>query len=114
MELDKFIEETILQIVKGVKSSQEKAKESGALINPECAMSNGGRVYTQHRKYIDLIDFEVGLTNVDGKEEKGGIGVFFGGFGIGGSENSDVQNTSITKVKFSVPIILPQVGSEVE
>ena len=34
MELDKFITETLNAVVKGVKNSQDFAKENGARINP--------------------------------------------------------------------------------
>jgi hypothetical protein len=107
MELSRFIEETITQIVNGVKLAQENTKDSGAKINPLGAMSSGGKVYTLNRSFIDVVDFEVALTRIDEKEGKGGIGVFLGGFGIGGQEKTAINNMAVTNIKFSIPIVFP-------
>ena len=112
MELKEFIEETLLQIIGGVKSAQEKAKDTGALINPADAKSSDPKVHRKYQEYIGSVDFEVALTNAEEKEGKKGIGVWFGGIGLGGQQKTDMQNMSVTNIRFSIPIILPQTGDK--
>ena len=53
------------------------------------------------------VQFDVGLTsiNIDGSNE--GIGVFLGAIKLGKNNQESNQVSSITKVKFTVPIVLP-------
>ena len=100
MELKEFIEDTLLQIINGVKVVQDKTKETESLaINPESVTYSHGSV-----------DFEVALTKTEGNEGRAGIGVWFGNIGLGGQQKTDTQNVSVNNVKFSVPVILPRIG----
>lgn len=36
-----------------------------------------------------------------------GVGVLFGAISLGGKSSKEERETSLTKVKFSVPIVLP-------
>jgi hypothetical protein len=117
MELKEFIEETLIQVVEGVKSAQEKAEKSGACISPK-GMRTG-----DSQRYISVgvgnvsipltqIDFEIGLTSTEGEKGKSGIGVFLGGIGIGGQGETNTKNVSVTNIKFSVPVLWP--GGDVD
>lgn len=111
MELSFFIEETLMQIVKGVKSAREKAKEYGASVSPPLIFEgNANKVpyvqLGQRFMHINHVDFDVALTSSDSEENKTGIGVWLGSIGIGGQEKTDTKNVSFTNIKFSVPVIL--------
>ena len=112
MELGEFIRETLTEIVKGVSSAQEEVKNKGAVIVPEGVYlsSANGTYQNQDRNRVGIcqIDFEIALTQTDGKQGKIGIGVWFGSVGLGGQQKTDIQNISVNNVKFSVPIMLPQ------
>ena len=112
MELNIFIEETLIQIIKGVKSAQEKAKDYGAKVSPFYLFEGDSNApYTKVndvRLHVGRVNFEVALTSSDGSENKSGFGVFLGSIGVGGQEKSDTKYVSATSIKFSVPIMLPQ------
>ncbi len=110
MELKDFVEETLLQIIQGVKSAQEKGLKDGAIISPGYIDTKNQRSTYNGTEYtINEVEFEVELTVTEGKENKKGIGVAFGSFAIGGQNKSDANNTSLTKIKFSVPVGLPPI-----
>ena len=98
MELQNFIEETLKQIVSGVRGAQESAFELGAKINPR-----GGSVVEMRN-----VHFDVAVSTSEGTETKGGISVFVGPVGsVGSQDQSDVASSSISRIKFSVPVKLP-------
>ena len=103
MDLDTFIVETLRQIVKGVKEAQQHDDCKGALINPVNA--RGGGATTQVA--INPIDFDVALTvsQENAKEGKASIGLAC--LGIGGQGKATTASSCVSRVKFSVPTILP-------
>lgn len=112
MELNRFVAETLVEIVDGVVKAQEATTESGAQVNPANAKAAAGDIYDRATEngYISRVDFEVALTSAEGTEGKGGIGVMFCGIGIGGNEKTDTRNVSVTNVRFSIPVIFPKSG----
>jgi hypothetical protein len=101
MDLDAFITETLRQIVKGVREAQSHDDCKGALINPIGPPGHGTQVETKQ------IDFDVALIVSEGNEKqaKGSIGVAF--LGVGGQSSSTTGSSSVSRIKFSVPMILP-------
>ena len=98
MELKDFIEETLKQIISGVRRAQESAIELGAKINPR-----GGSVVEMRN-----VHFDVAVSTSGGTEAKGGIGVFVvPGGSTGSQDQSDVASSSMSRIKFSVPVKLP-------
>ncbi len=95
MDLETFIAETLRQIVKGVETAQQHSDCKKATIN-----------YTSG---TTMIDFDVAVTVSEGsnKQGKGNIGVA-SVFGIGGQANSTTANTSVSRIKFQLSVILPE------
>jgi hypothetical protein len=92
MELKEFIEESLMQIVEGVQSAQEKAVEKHAYISPSGIRTDDPRNYIKIGNVVDplnQVEFEIVLTNSDDKEHKGGLGVLLGGVGLGGQAKTD-------------------------
>ena len=111
MELSQFVQNTIQQIIEGVSKSQEFAKDNGATINPSgLRFKRDGQLNYHETPMQQDIVFDVGLTStsVDGSTE--GIGVFLGGISLGKKNEAGLESTAITKIKFTVPIILPSGG----
>ncbi len=98
MDLETFVSETLQQIVKGVKTAQRHADCQTARINP---------VDQQGFVHVKDIEFDVAVTVTEGAEKKGGIGVFSGVLGVGGQASSNTASSSVSRIKFSVPVILP-------
>ncbi len=100
MDLETFIAETLRQIVKGVKTAQEHEDCKGGQINP----------YLDRERSISIkqIEFDVALTVTEGTEKqgKGNLGIA-SVFGVGGQASSTSANSSVSRIKFEVPVVLP-------
>ena len=57
---------------------------------------------------IQKLEFDVAVTATEGSEKKAGIGVAMAMFGAGGQASSNTMNTSISRIRFTVPVILPK------
>lgn len=108
MELKDFIKETIENIIDGVSAAQISARDKGAKINPK------GVRFTENGQYNELnsgvprlIEFDVGLTSVNKSGSSEGIGVFLGAINLGKKNDQGMEHTAITKIKFSLPLVLP-------
>jgi len=112
MELRDFVSETLTQIVEGVTSAQSKANQSGAKINPHLRTSfeQAGKLgFLQTGEgFAQIVQFDVALTVTEGTGTKGGIGVFAGAINLGSSGQSQTESSSVSRVKFSVPLSLPK------
>jgi hypothetical protein len=112
MELREFVAEAIKQISAGVKDAQATYDEHGAFVNPhlstsaDLAVKHGILIASGHA--AQLVQFDIALTVTEGTGTKGGIGVFVGAFSLGSSGQSSAENSSVSRVKFFVPLVLPE------
>ena len=112
MDLKEFVAQTLTQIVEGVKDSQTKTAEMGGEVNPHlntthAELGKQGFLWAGGR-YAQVVQFDVALTVVEGTGTKGGIGVFAGAVTLGSSGQSKSESSSVSRVKFSVPLVLPK------
>jgi hypothetical protein len=110
MELKEFVAETLVQIVDSIVATHSNIKDKGACVNP-ARLSSSSDDYilgTEDRlRLVSTIDFEVSLTETEGKEAGARIGVFFGSAGAAGKAKYETGSNAVNKVKFSIPILLP-------
>mgnify|MGYP001240455631 CR=1 FL=1 len=111
MDLRDFVSETIVEIITGVKDAQDKAQKLGGAVNPKLTSNSD---YASQHGFLrssggpaQIVQFDVALTIKEGTGTKGGIGIFAGAINLGSSGQSSNENSSVSRVKFSVPIILP-------
>ncbi len=109
MELKEFVSETLKQIVEGVVLAQQDAKQHGAIVNPAGVMSKQGGVYLSNgsAKNVQLIDFDISLTETEASKAGARIGVLFGSLGAGAHGTAESGSNAINRIKFTVPIVLP-------
>jgi hypothetical protein len=115
MELDKFITETLNAVVKGVKNSQDFAKENGARINPHVGKWDLDKTkFTffgkeEGARTISSIEFDVAISSSNEQENgiKGGINVMSLNFG-GNVSDKDAKET-VSRIKFAIDVVLPNV-----
>ena len=111
MELKEFVAQTLTQIIDGVVQSQTNAIAHGALVNPHLNPMSGKN--SEHgflqclEGFAQVVKFDVALTVTEGTGTKGGIGVFAGPVNLGTSGQSSNSNSSVSRVQFNVPLILP-------
>lgn len=111
MELKAFVSESIKQIIDGVNEASLHAVQNNALVNPLnwgwTSTSVQAKYDTKTRAAIETIEFDVAVTATDGTATKGGIGVFMGPVNLGSQGQSESSNSSVSRLRFSVPIVLP-------
>jgi hypothetical protein len=116
MELRDFVSETLRQIVEGVVAVTPRAEELGAFIDPaDNPVANQGKVYAPsvevpgqgtRRRFIQVIEFDVGIVVTRESHAKGGVGVLTV-VSVGGSKESGASQETTSRVKFAIPIALP-------
>lgn len=112
IQLEDFVSETLKQIVNGVKAAQACSGKNGASINPSTLdfRTDQGEVRLYDRtsgRIAQEIDFDIAVTTTEGTKTKGGIGIFVGPVGVGSQGQSDAMNSSMSRIKFKVPLLLP-------
>jgi hypothetical protein len=115
MKLQEFVSETLREIIAGVKEAQAYAKDNGAMVNPRMPpiTSDFPKPFAITTKRVDgviaikEIDFDVAVTSTDSSETQAGAGIFVAGLGLGVKDKSDTVSSSISRIKFSVPMALP-------
>lgn len=109
MELKDFIDNALTQIMEGVGSAQKKIDEFGGVINPQ--MHGGkqvqlGLLYTSEGS-ASIVKFDVALSVIEGTDTKAGISVLGGAVNLGASGQTTNENSVVSRLEFSVPIVLP-------
>jgi hypothetical protein len=111
MELKIFVAETLKQLIEGVKAAQEYAKTEGAVVNP-----NDRLRYGDSKEYAtsgttglraQVVDFDIAISAQESDQYKGGVGIFVGPVGIGTQGHAEFTDSSVNRIKFSLPIFLP-------
>lgn len=107
MELQEFVKETLLEIVRGVKEAQDAVREYGATVNPRIVPNSESAQVAGEYRPVQNVDFEVGLTTSEESENKKGIGVALGMIKAGIDGNGGRSSSAATKIRFTVPLVLP-------
>jgi len=111
MELKQFISETLTQILCGISEAQKVAREHGGAINPPLLPIHPGPIDGSIRDgagtVAQIIGFDIAITASEGTATRGGVGVVAGVFTLGSAGSSQDSNTTVSRVKFSVPVVLP-------
>jgi hypothetical protein len=119
MNLQNFVTESIVQIVRGIEAANDALKDSTAVVSPKNVVpidTERSHVFGyliepdsqgQYRTSVQRIDFDVAVYAEEGTETKGGIGLMVGTIGLGSQGKSDKSHSSESRIKFAVPIILP-------
>ena len=108
MELRDFVKATLEQIVEGVASAQESINSRGGVVNPSnMSFQKDGAWNLYNHAMPQEVVFDVGLTATDKRGSAEGIGVFLGSINLGKKNEAGVEQVAVTKVRFSVPLVLP-------
>jgi len=117
MKLDDFVSETLKQIIKGVVAAQEFGNSKNAKVNPITARfhsSTEGHTFCQETGVpLQHVAFDVAVTIAEEQTETEG-GESIGSISVSPASSSSTQNSSISRIKFEVPVLLPTTGKQVE
>ena len=108
MELREFVRVTLEQIVQGVSDAQRAIGDEGGIVNPvDISFTKDGAYNSYSHAMPQEVLFDVALTATDKHGATEGIGVFLGGISLGKKTDAGVEQVAVTKVRFSVPLVLP-------
>lgn len=105
MELNEFVNQVIISVIKGVNESQALLKNTNAIVNPSTIKD--GYLSGTNRKVID-VNFDVAVTtSEEGNNNKGVKISVFETFSGGVGKETKTANQTVSRVSFSVPVVLP-------
>lgn len=111
MELKEFVAETIKQLIDGVLAAQEYGRKNRARVNPmhlPVRDAHGGVHSLTFRSDIaHPVEFDVAVSTAEGTQTKGGVGIVVGPIALGSQGQSKKGNESVTRIKFTIPVVLP-------
>ena len=115
MELKEFVSKTLLQIIEGVREAQASVDKLDGMVNPYIDPTSMQKQHTLgltghigERKAVLPVEFDVVLSISEDSNVKSGAGIFVGAIGLGVQGQSVDSNSSQSRVKFLIPIVLPK------
>ena len=119
MNLEDFVESSLRQIIEGTRKAQTATRIPGKhsteadLINPGIMYSadsapKGKHYATQGRNLVHFVEFDVAVTTDSSIEGKANAGIKIAGIGFGASGGGTDRDTVVSRIKFAVPVTLPQ------
>jgi hypothetical protein len=113
MELDKFISQTLNSIVKGIKDSEDFARENGARINPHVGKWDQDKISTTYfdkeegAKAISRISFDIAVTAANEQEVGGQGGINVLSLKLGGKLSDKETEETVSRIQFNINVALP-------
>lgn len=104
MELKDFISKTIVDIQQGVQEAIQTVQndKTNGVINP--VWGNVNRITVRN---IREVNFDIAVTVSEKKEGGIGAGINVMGVKIGGDGSKGSENSNVSRINFTVPIIPP-------
>ena len=111
MNIEDFVTEALLAIVRGVKAAQADPS-SGDMIGrlPTAPVSGVAVQFDAEENLVGFVEFDLATTVVKLASGKDGIAIFGGGIGAEGHS----QSTAVNRIKFAVPVGMPAPNSQLK
>jgi hypothetical protein len=116
MDVKDFISESLKQIIAGIKTAQEDVSKDGGIVSPDISIRQGTAEANDwlityqgnpQGRLVNNIDFDIAVTVTEQTDLQGGLGISVAGFKIGaGAKNID-GNTTLSRIKFKIPVVYP-------
>lgn len=122
MDLQSFVRETLVEILEGVSEAQAhlRARRShgrSATVSPTWSSAASNVTVSEDHRLVHMVDFDVAVTvetsksTESTKQAEGGIKYVIAVGGSGSTTGEDAtSNSTITRIKFSVPVAFPDDG----
>jgi len=108
MNLEDFIKTALTEIVAGVAAARTEIQKHGGSAGSSPAYGDVKGIKTDNNgRQIQIVGFDIALADASATDTKGGIGVFLGTAGLGSQGASHGESSSTSRIKFSVPLVLP-------
>ncbi len=103
MELKEFITQTLIQIQEGVQGAISALPQGPGVINPVFS-ENPNDIGVDN---IQNVEFDVAVTVTDKMSGGGKAGIKVFAIELGGDGSKSVEQSSVSHIKFTVPIVPP-------
>jgi hypothetical protein len=110
VNLQEFIKTALTDIVAGVAEASVAAEAHGASVGSMklYGWTKENKILTDEKdRPVATVEFDIALADASSKDTKGGIGVYLGAVGLGSQGASHGEASSHSRIKFSVPLVLP-------
>lgn len=107
MELQEFIRNVLVQIVRGVENAQSELKDSKATINPLGIKAQIALEQNKEAPEFSNVEFEVAVEVKSQGEQSGGVGIQVAVFKMGVKGKKLEAESHMSKLRFAIPIHLP-------
>jgi len=105
MNLKEFITQTLTEIAEGIRDANEPVQQAGGRAVP--AVDFVAFDDDRPQSPIQLVDFDVAVTAQEESATKVGGGLLIAGIGLGGKTETQAQASSVSRIRFRVPMMLP-------
>jgi len=112
MELKEFVQETLRQLIDGVASVTDFARQHGAVVNPQTLefVSDSGQsdMWCEVTGRVSSkVAFDVAVTAREATEAGGKAGVFLTPFKLGAEGKRDWSSQNVSRINFALQVLLP-------
>jgi PII-like signaling protein len=110
MRLQEFLKTALTEIVAGVAEASDAATAFGGSVGNmrlHGYIKENKIVTNENDLPVVMVDFDIALAEAASTDTKGGIGVYLGAVGIGSQGASHGETSTHSRIKFSVPVVLP-------
>lgn len=107
--LETFVVEALRAIVGGVSSAMSEIADKGGIVNPGTNSSTGWPGPWSRTRGVgaQFVEFDVAVTSNELTNTKGGVGASIGPIVLGSVGKSSEQHHNVSRIRFTVPLILP-------
>lgn len=120
MELREFIKSTLVEVSRGVLDASEDLKDTNAIVSPENFTVNSensqafGRTKkpgedssTNGTRVIQKVDFDIAVVVDETDKTNAGVKISVMSIGLSGGGEATSKTGSSSRIRFSVPVVLP-------
>ncbi len=116
MKLDKYVEETIRQVISGIAAAREYGDRNNAQVNPASATFHSKSstvIYCSETGVpIQELEFDIAVSVSEGNSTTDAPEITVGSSTLSGNaQTTETTNSSTNRIKFTIPVLLPMSGS---
>lgn len=110
MQLEDFIGQSLIQIMKGVSHAQRELRTVGGCISPTMRRTSPehsiGEAEGAGGQPVSFVEFDVAVTATESTNTKGGVGVVVPILTLGVQGQSGHISGTESRIRFKVPVLL--------
>jgi hypothetical protein len=113
VELQEFVANALRQLLTAIRDAQSSDAGDGEVnppiwINLRQEAAKHGILESSNGKWIHMVEFDLAVTAGESMGEKGHIQIAGGAVRQASSRESNAQSTTVSRIRFSVPIAYPR------